>query len=82
VWRKKRSLIRDALRSLPEPDRELLMLVAWDGLDARRAAAVIGCTPAAFSVRLHRARKRFERALQHGEADQRVFLPAVEEVAR
>jgi RNA polymerase sigma factor (sigma-70 family) len=54
-----------ALASLPEPDREALMLVAWEGLDSRSAASVLGCSPVAFRVRLHRARKKFRQAL-HG----------------
>jgi len=52
-----------ALRSLSTRDQEVLMLVAWDGLDRRHAAAVLGMTPGAFAVRLHRARRRFLRAL-------------------
>jgi len=52
-----------ALASLPEADRELLTLVAWQGLSAREAATVVGCSTATFFVRLHRARKRLERAM-------------------
>jgi RNA polymerase sigma-70 factor (ECF subfamily) len=47
-----------ALASLSEPQREALLLVAWDGLDAERAARAAGCSQAAFRVRLHRARSR------------------------
>jgi RNA polymerase sigma factor (sigma-70 family) len=47
-----------AIRRLPESEREAFMLVAWDGLDHARAARAAGCTPAAFRVRLHRARRR------------------------
>jgi RNA polymerase sigma-70 factor (ECF subfamily) len=39
------------------------MLVGWDGLGRREAAQVVGCSPVAFAVRLHRARKRFAAAL-------------------
>ncbi len=52
-----------ALASLAERDREVLLLTTWDGLDQRQAAVVLGCSPATFAVRLHRARKRFGRAL-------------------
>jgi RNA polymerase sigma-70 factor (ECF subfamily) len=52
-----------ALASLPEPDRELLTLVAWHGLSAKSAAHVVGCSTAAFFVRLHRARRRLEVAV-------------------
>lgn len=52
-----------ALRALGARDQEVLLLVAWDGLDRRRAAAALGIGAGAFAVRLHRARRRFERAL-------------------
>ncbi|MEU0572584.1 sigma-70 family RNA polymerase sigma factor [Nonomuraea sp. NPDC005983] len=53
-----------ALAELPEEDRETLILVAWQGLSPREAARVVGCSPATFRVRLHRARKRFQRGLE------------------
>jgi RNA polymerase sigma-70 factor (ECF subfamily) len=52
-----------ALAALPERDREALMLVAWDGLEHRVAATVLGCSTGAFTVRVHRARRKLERAL-------------------
>jgi RNA polymerase sigma-70 factor, ECF subfamily len=52
-----------ALAALSEQDRELLTLVAWHGLSASAAAQVVGCSAAAYFVRLHRARRRLERAL-------------------
>lgn len=55
--------VREAWASLPERDREVLALIAWEGLKVRQAAAVLGVRPAAFSVRLHRARKRLQRML-------------------
>jgi RNA polymerase sigma-70 factor (ECF subfamily) len=39
------------------------MLTAWEGLDARDAAAVLGCSTAAFHTRLHRARTRLQAEL-------------------
>jgi RNA polymerase sigma-70 factor, ECF subfamily len=47
-----------ALASLSQREREALLLVAWEGLDAPRAARVLGCSAATFRVRLHRARRR------------------------
>jgi RNA polymerase sigma-70 factor, ECF subfamily len=47
-----------ALAALTEHEREALLLVAWDQLPAIDAARVAGCSPAAFRVRLHRARER------------------------
>jgi RNA polymerase sigma factor (sigma-70 family) len=52
-----------ALAGLSERDREVLLLTTWDGLDQGWAAAVLGCSPTAFAMRLHRARKRLAQAL-------------------
>jgi RNA polymerase sigma-70 factor (ECF subfamily) len=60
-----------ALGSLSRSDQELLLLVAWDGLDRAQAARVLGIGMAAFSVRLHRARRRLERALTTQRATER-----------
>jgi RNA polymerase sigma-70 factor (ECF subfamily) len=56
--------IGQAFRELSDDDRELLRLVAWEGLDHSAIAAVLGCSQGAARVRLHRARKRFSRALR------------------
>jgi RNA polymerase sigma factor (sigma-70 family) len=53
----------EAIRRLPAGEREALMLVAWDGLDPRRAALAAGCSGPALRVRLHRARSRLKREL-------------------
>lgn len=50
--------IRRALDALAESDRELVLLVAWDGLAPAQAAGVLGLTPTAARTRLHRARIR------------------------
>ncbi|WP_243710952.1 sigma-70 family RNA polymerase sigma factor, partial [Actinomadura sp. KC216] len=42
-----------AMAALPDGDREILILVAWQGLTPRDAARVVGCSPAALRVRLH-----------------------------
>jgi RNA polymerase sigma-70 factor (ECF subfamily) len=53
-----------ALRLLSDPEREALLLVAWEGLDPAEAALAAGCSAPAFRVRLHRAKKRFIRTLE------------------
>ena len=58
-----RAAVLAALAALPEADRELLTLVAWHGLKPAEAARVVGCSTAAYFVRLHRARRRLERAM-------------------
>ena len=52
-----------ALAQLREPDREFLLLVAWEGLDAAGVAAILRCSRNAARIRLHRARRRFGQAL-------------------
>jgi RNA polymerase sigma-70 factor (ECF subfamily) len=56
-----------ALRQLSEPEREALLLVAWEDLTNVAAAASLGISPAAFRVRLHRARRRLAAELRPRE---------------
>jgi len=56
-------LVREALGRLSDSSREALLLVAWDGLSAARAARAAGCSRATFAVRLHRARARLAMEL-------------------
>ncbi|MGW0964123.1 RNA polymerase sigma factor [Streptomyces gelaticus] len=57
-----RSALLKALATLPEDDRELLILSGWQGLTPAQAAAVVGCSPITLRVRLHRARRRLTQA--------------------
>jgi len=52
-----------AIRRLPPLEREAICLVAWEGFDNRRAAQVLGCSAAAFAVRLHRGRRHLLQEL-------------------
>ena len=52
-----------ALAALTATDREALLLVAWEGLTTRQAAAVLGCSRGTFAVRLFRARSRLREQL-------------------
>lgn len=52
-----------ALASLSPADQELLRLVAWEELGNQQIAEVLGITPNAVAIRLHRARARFADAL-------------------
>lgn len=52
-----------ALASLSPADQEMLRLVAWEELGNQQIAAVLGITPNAVAIRLHRARMRFAAAL-------------------
>jgi RNA polymerase sigma-70 factor (ECF subfamily) len=60
-----REAFTSAFDGLSADDRELLRLVAWEGLDDDELAAAFGITAVAARKRLSRARQRF-RALYHG----------------
>jgi RNA polymerase sigma-70 factor (ECF subfamily) len=51
--------VRRVLARLREADAEILRLWVWEELEPRQIADVLGITPNAAAVRLHRARKRF-----------------------
>jgi RNA polymerase sigma-70 factor (ECF subfamily) len=58
--------LRDVLRALQElsdDDQQVLMLHAWEGLHGRDLGTALGCSAAAASVRLHRARRRLDAAI-------------------
>jgi RNA polymerase sigma factor (sigma-70 family) len=63
-----RAAVIEALLELRPADREVLELVAWDGLAPSDAAVVVGCSPGAFAVRMSRARRRFGAALAAHDA--------------
>jgi RNA polymerase sigma factor (sigma-70 family) len=67
----RRDAFSTAFALLEEPEREVLRLVAWDGLDTRDAARVFGCSPGAFRVRLHRARRKLAKQLEAAERSTR-----------
>ena len=58
-----------ALARLSGSDRELLLLIAWDGLSPAEAATVLGIKPATARVRLSRARRRLTQALSRERSD-------------
>lgn len=55
--------VAQILQTLSSSDQEILCLVAWEGLRPKEAAQVMGYSASIFSVRLHRARKKFINAL-------------------
>ena len=55
--------LQTAWPRLAEGDREVLRLVAWEGLDGQQLASALGCSHAAARVRVHRARRRLARLL-------------------
>jgi RNA polymerase sigma-70 factor (ECF subfamily) len=57
-----------AMSGLREEDRELLLLVSWEGLSPGQAAQVLGVSSLAARSRLHRARRRLRVLLEEREA--------------
>ncbi|MFF4903177.1 RNA polymerase sigma factor [Streptomyces sp. NPDC001068] len=72
-----RHIALQALASLSDADRELLTLIAWHGLSSRDAARVLNCTGATLTVRLYRARRRLEKALETAQASETASVNAV-----
>jgi RNA polymerase sigma factor (sigma-70 family) len=56
-------VVRAALDRLSPADRELVTLIAWEGLTPTQAATALGVTAGTARVRLHRARARLRTAL-------------------
>lgn len=54
-----------AMEHLSPTDQEILRLAAWEGLSQVEIGAVLGITPNAAAIRLHRARGRLRRTLHH-----------------
>jgi RNA polymerase sigma-70 factor (ECF subfamily) len=63
--------IRAALRALTFDDREVILLVAGQGLSADEVGVVLGCGGTTARSRLHRARKRLAIILEEGDKKQR-----------
>lgn len=53
-----------AFQSMSAADRELLSLVAWEGLTRDELAVALGTSKAVVRLRLHRARRRLRAALE------------------
>jgi RNA polymerase sigma-70 factor (ECF subfamily) len=60
--------VRDAFAILRPEDQEVLRLAAWEQLSSAEGAEVLGCSIAAYRVRLHRARRRLARRAGIGRA--------------
>jgi RNA polymerase sigma-70 factor (ECF subfamily) len=67
-----------AFNALSEYDREVLRLVAWEGLPLADAATVLGCSAVACRVRYHRAKSRLASRLAAASS----FRPEPEGVTR
>jgi RNA polymerase sigma-70 factor (ECF subfamily) len=59
--------VREALSSLSDDDREILLLNAWDGLDTHALGVYFVISTNAAAVRLSRAQARFRELLSAAE---------------
>jgi RNA polymerase sigma-70 factor (ECF subfamily) len=57
------SRVARAFAALSEGDREILALLAWEGLTRDELSVALGVSRPVIRLRLHRARRRFEAAL-------------------
>src|SRR5919198_142052 len=62
------AVLAAAFAGLSARDREVLRLIAWEGLSLSQAAVVLGCSAVACRVRYHRAKTRLARRLEAAEA--------------
>lgn len=60
--------VEAALASLPSRDQEILRLIAWESLTHAEAGLVLGISPNAVGIRLHRARERLRKAMKGSPA--------------
>ncbi|MDA8381000.1 MAG: sigma-70 family RNA polymerase sigma factor [Actinomycetota bacterium] len=56
-------LVRTAMGKLGPLDQEILRLALWEELDHAEIGRMLGCTPNAVSIRLHKARQRLRAQL-------------------
>ncbi len=58
----------DAFARLTPEERDILGMSAWEELSSEQIGAVLGCSPGAARIRLHRARQRLRRLIDATEA--------------
>ena len=64
--------LHTAISELGESERELLHLWAWEHLEPAEIAVVLGLTPNAVSIRLHRAKKKLGENLETARKNEAV----------
>ncbi|MFI6332853.1 RNA polymerase sigma factor [Micromonospora chersina] len=68
--RQRLALVRTALAALRQPEREVLALCVWSGLDYAEAAAALGVPVGTVRSRLSRARTKLHKLVTAGELRQ------------
>ena len=66
--RRRAPALSTAIRSLPDGERELLLMVALDGLSPTEAGAALGIPPGPARSRLHRSRARMRQQLDDAQS--------------
>ena len=56
--------VRDVVRRLPHAQRELVMLIHWDGFSIREAAELLGLNPSTARSRYAAAREALQRSFE------------------
>jgi RNA polymerase sigma-70 factor, ECF subfamily len=64
-----RDVVRRALLRLPEPQRRLLVLKFFDGLEIDELCTALGCTRPTLAVKLHRALRALRAAVAQETTD-------------
>lgn len=77
-----RQRICQALGQLSELDQEVLRLMGWEELSIAGAAVAMGCSHSAMTVRVHRARRRLDRALRTIDGDEQPFTSLSQSLVR
>lgn len=72
-----RMALVDAWQALPQADQEVLSLFVWEEMPSAEAAKVLGCTRAAYSMRLTRAKRRLAKVLAEQRHDDRTAAALV-----
>jgi RNA polymerase sigma-70 factor (ECF subfamily) len=72
MWVLASSTVREAMEQLSDPDRDVLMMHIWDGLDVHGIAVALSISDRAADSRLSRARIRFRASFHSDEASGRV----------
>jgi RNA polymerase sigma-70 factor (ECF subfamily) len=67
--REQREALREALGQLPEPFRQVVMLVYYQGLKYREAAEVLSIPVGTVKSRLHSALAKLSEALRSAQTD-------------
>lgn len=67
------TVVHEALAMLSEQDREMLLLVEWEGIRPAELGEVLGCQEVTARGRLHRARARFRDAYESAANQQSII---------